>query len=81
MWRKILIETRIHADQLSNSGAAKLAAELEAATAITWKRPTSKGSRHECWNVNRFAAGLSLCARDRLAIRGRREMIEAGLGS
>ena len=57
--------TRIHADQLSNSGAAKLAAELEAATAEHLEKTDEQGiaALKTGKGATGFAAGLSLCAR------------------
>jgi imidazolonepropionase len=79
--KKLGLKLRVHADQLSNSGAAKLAAELKATTADHLERTDEQGIAALKWGGVQpvllpgsvYALGLTRYPRSR-------EMIEAGLG-
>jgi len=74
------LKPRIHADQLSNSGAAKLAAELEAATADHLEKTDQQGiAALSAANVQPVLLPASVYALGSTCYPRAREMIEAGL--
>ena len=62
--RKHGLKLRIHADQLTNSGAAQLAAELEAITADHLEKTDENGiaAMKSLRRTAGFAAGICVCA-------------------
>ena len=79
--KKLGLKLRIHADQLSNSGAAKLAGELKATTADHLEKTDAAGDRGiEIWRAcNRYCYPAQSMRLDRAHYPRAREMIEAGL--
>lgn len=74
------LELRIHADQLSNSGAAKLAAELRATTADHLEKTDEQGiAALKSENVQPVLLPGSVYALGSKCYPRAREMIEAGL--
>jgi imidazolonepropionase len=75
------LRLRIHADQLSNSGAAKLAAELKAATADHLEKTDEQGiAALRSEGVQPVLLPGSVYALGSTCYPWAREMIEAGLG-
>jgi imidazolonepropionase len=78
--RKLGLRLRIHADQLSNSGAAKLAAELKAATADHLEKTDEQGiAAMKSAGVQPVLLPGSVYALGSTAYPRAREMIDAGL--
>ena len=78
--RKLGLRLRIHADQLSNSGAAKLAAELKAATADHLEKTDEQGiAAMKSAGVQPVLLPGSVYALGSSGYPRAREMIEAGL--
>src|ERR1044072_8092676 len=74
------LKPRIHADERSNSGAAKLAAELEAATADHLEKTDQQGiAALSAGNVQPVLLPASVYALGSTCYPPAREMIEAGL--
>ena len=70
--KKLGLKLRMHADQLTNSGAAKLAAELGATTADHLEKTDERGiAAMKSANVNRSCCPVRFMGLDRHAIRGR----------
>lgn len=79
--RKLGLRLRIHADQLSNSGGAKLAAELKAATADHLEKTDQQGiAAMKSAGVQPVLLPGSVYALGSSGYPCAREMIEAGLG-
>jgi imidazolonepropionase len=78
--KKLGLKLRIHADQLTNSGAAKLAAELEATTADHLEKTDEKGiAAMKSAGVQPVLLPGSVYALGSTDYPRAREMIEAGL--
>ncbi len=78
--RKLGLKLRIHADQLSNSGAAQLAAELKAITADHLEKTDEKGiAAMKSAGVQPVLLPGSVYALGSTAYPRAREMIDAGL--
>ena len=78
--RKLGLKLRIHADQLSNSGGAKLAAELKAATADHLEKTDEQGiAAMKSAGVQPVLLPGSVYALGSSGYPRAREMIEAGL--
>ena len=78
--KKLGLKLRVHADQLSNSGAAKLAAELKAATADHLEKTTEQGiAALKSGGVQPVLLPSSVYALGSTCYPRAREMIEAGL--
>ena len=78
--KKLGLKLRIHADQLTNSGAAKLAAELEATTADHLEKTDGKGiAAMKSAGVQPVLLPGSVYALGSTDYPCAREMIEAGL--
>jgi imidazolonepropionase len=78
--KKLGLKLRIHADQLSNSGAAKLAAELEATTADHLEKTDGKGiAAMKSAGVQPVLLPGSVYALGSRGYPPAREMIHAGL--
>jgi imidazolonepropionase len=78
--KKLGLKLRIHADQLSNSGAAKLAAELEAATADHLEKTDEQGiAAMKSGDVQPVLLPGSVYALGSTCYPRARDMIEAGL--
>ncbi len=78
--KKLGLKLRIHADQLSNSGAAKLAAELKAATADHLEKTDEQGiAALKSAGVQPVLLPGSVYALGSTCYPRAREMIEAGL--
>jgi imidazolonepropionase len=78
--KKLGLKLRIHADQLSNSGAAKLAAELRAATADHLEKTDEQGiAALKSGSVQPVLLPGSVYALGSAHYPRAREMIEAGL--
>src|SRR5438445_5668414 len=78
--RKLGLRLRIHADQLSNSGAAKLAAELKAATADHLEKTDEQGiAAMKSAGVQPVLLPGSVYALGSSGYPRAREMIEVGL--
>ena len=78
--KSVGLKPRIHADQLSNSGAAKLAAELKAATADHLEKIDQEGIAALSYgNVQPVLLPGSVYALGLMCYPPAREMIEAGL--
>jgi imidazolonepropionase len=78
--KKLGLKLRIHADQLSNSGAAKLAAELEAATADHLEKTDEQGIvAMKSGDVQPVLLPGSVYALGSTCYPRARDMIEAGL--
>jgi imidazolonepropionase len=74
------LKLRIHADQLSNSGAAKLAGELKATTADHLEKTDEQGiAALKAWGVQPVLLPGSVYALGSTCYPRAREMIEAGL--
>ena len=79
--RKLGLRLRIHADQLGNSGGAKLAAELKAATADHLEKTGEQGiAAMKSAGVQPVLLPGSVYALGSSGYPRAREMIEAGLG-
>ncbi len=79
--RKLGLRLRIHADQLGNSGGAKLAAELKAATADHLEKTDEQGiAAMKSAGVQPVLLPGSVYALGSSGYPRAREMIEAGLG-
>src|SRR5439155_9604539 len=78
--KKLGLKLRIHADQLNNSGAAKLAAELKAATADHLEKTTEQGiAALKSGGVQPVLLPSYVYALGSTCYPRAREMIEAGL--
>src|SRR5438094_6400506 len=78
--KKLGLKLRVHADQLSNSGAAKLAAELKAATADHLEKTDEQGiAALKSGGVQPVLLPSSVYALGSTCYPRAREMIEAGL--
>jgi imidazolonepropionase len=78
--KKLGLKLRVHADQLSNSGAAKLAAELKATTADHLEKTDEQGiAALKSANVQPVLLPGSVYALGSTHYPRAREMIEAGL--
>jgi imidazolonepropionase len=78
--KKVGLKLRIHADQLSNSGAAKLAAELKATTADHLEKTDEQGiAALKAGGVQSVLLPGSVYALGSTCYPRAREMIEAGL--
>src|SRR5438045_9790455 len=78
--RQLGLGLRIHADQLSNSGAAKLAAELKATTADHLEKTDERGiAAMKSAGVQPVLLPGSVYALGSTCYPRAREMIEAGL--
>src|SRR2546426_3568814 len=79
--KKLALKLRIHADQLTNSGGAKLAAELKATTADHLEKTDERGiAAMKSARVQPVLLPGSVYALGSTCYPRAREMIEAGLG-